>query len=269
MLRRLSAPLVIALAAIVVACNPYSSQESATPIGVVLMNARTKGTGYTTYPKVNFYTVGSATFTFSSVNSDTCVVAPYDPTAVPTNNAKRIGAGAFMLMSFAADTDTLRMATTTDRTYAPATTAGVAFNPGDSVAFRIAGDVAGFPALRASAMTAEPFTITTPTIPPANQPMAINWTPANDNNAAMYISLLYNSSAGAGTGLNTQIFCDFHDDGQGTVQANLIPPLSASSVPWTMLAQRVRSNLIVTPVTAANGYVNIISTFEVPTPVSP
>lgn len=267
MLRRLSAPLVIAFAAIVVACNPYSSQESATPVGVVLMNARTKGNGYTTYPKINFYSVGSATFTFSNVASDTCVVAPYDSGAVATNTATRIGAGAFMLMSFAADTDTLRMATTSDRTYAPATLTGITFNPGDSVAFRIAGDAAGFPALTGSAMTAEPFTITTPTIPPANQPMVVNWTPANDNNAAMYISLIYNN--GTGAGLNTQIFCDFHDDGQGSVQANLIPALNASSVPWTMFAQRVRSNLLLTSATSSTGYLNIISTFEVPTPVSP
>ena len=47
--------------------------------------------------------------------------------------------------------------------------------------------------------------------------MVVQWTPATDNNAAMYVALLYNS--GGGTTLNTQIFCDFHDDGQGTVQS--------------------------------------------------
>jgi hypothetical protein len=119
--------------------------------------------------------------------------------------------------------------------------------------------------LQGSSRTAEPFTITTPTPPPVGQPMVINWTPATDLNAAMYISLLYNT--GGGPTLNTQIFCDYHDDGQGTVQANLIPALTSSSVPFVMNAQRVRSTVLISSV--LNGYLNVISTFEVPTPVSP
>jgi len=267
MLRRSSAIIVLAFVALVVACDPYSSQgSSGTPVAVVLMNARTHNSGYTTFPRVNFYSVGQATFTFSNVNSDTCVVAPYDSAAAVTTTPTRIGAGAFMIMAVSGDTDSLYKATTSDQTYAPATPTGITFTPGDSVFFNVAGDAAGFPPLFGSGRTAEAFTITTPTIPPVGQPMFINWTPALDNNAAMYVSLLYNS--GGGTALNTQIFCDFHDDGQGTVQANLLPALSSSAVPWTMRAQRVRSALLTTSA-GANGYMNVISTFEVPTPVSP
>ena len=267
MLRRSSAVLVLAFVALVVACDTYGGQSgSGTPVAVVLMNARTRNTGYTTYPKVNFYSVGQATFTFSNVNSDTCVVAPYNPNAVTTITATRIGAGAFMIMAVSGDTDSLYKATTSDQTYAPAALSGISFNPGDSVWFNVAGDIAGYPPLQGSARTAESFTITTPTIPPVGLPMDINWTPATDNNAAMYISLLYNT--GGGTALNTQIFCDYHDDGQGVVQANLLPALSSSAVPWVMLAQRVRSNVLTTSA-GATGYMNVISTYEVPTPVSP
>lgn len=254
--------------AVVASCTNLSGLSGAngTPISIVLMNARTKGAGYTTYPRVNFYTVGSATFAFSSVNSDTCVVGPYDSAAVGVTTATQIGAGAYMIIAVSGDTDSLYKAATGDLTYHPSALAGLTFNPGDSIWFNIAGDIAGFPHLQAIAHTAEPFTIARPTIPPAGQPMVIQWTPATDNNAAMYIALLYNS--GGGTALNTQIFCDYHDGGQGTVQSNLLAALSSSAVPFVMHAQRVRTALYISQ-TNPTGYMNIISTFEVPTPISP
>ena len=95
--------------------------------------------------------------------------------------------------------------------------------------------------------------------------MSVNWTPATDNNAAMYVALLYNK--GGGTNLNAQIFCDFHDDGQGLVQASLIPALESSNVPFVVHAQRLRTQLLLG--SAGNSYFNIISTFDVPTPISP
>jgi hypothetical protein len=229
------------------------------------MNARIKGAGYTTYPKINFYSVGQAVFSLSTVNSDTCVVTAYDSAPAPATPPPRLGAGAQMQVAVSGDTNLLNKATTSDLTYAPSDLVGYVFNPGDSVWFNIAGDAAGFPILQGSSRTAEPFTITTPTIPPLGQPMLINWTPATDLNAAMYIALLYNT--GGGTALNTQIFCDFHDDGQGSVQPNLLAALSSSSVPFVLHAQRVRSTVLLSSV--RNGYLNVISTFEVPTPVSP
>ncbi|MFI5231558.1 MAG: hypothetical protein ACHQSE_03490 [Gemmatimonadales bacterium] len=268
MLRRSSPLFVLAFVALVAACNNFDSPQSkGTPVGVVLMNARTLASGYTTYPKVNFYAVGSATFTFSNTNSDTCIVAPYDSTATATGLPTRIGAGALMRITVEGDTDSLYKATTTDLTYTPTTLRGFAFVPGDSVSFQIAGDGAGFPPLTGQAPTAEPFTIAAPTPPPAGQAMSISWDAASDLNAAMYISLLYDAR-GDGT-LNTQVFCDFRDDGQGSVQAYLIPALTSSSVPFVMRAQRVRSALLLTSGTGTLGYLNVISTFEVPTPVSP
>jgi hypothetical protein len=251
--------------AVVASCDNLSGPgTTGTPVSIVLMNARTKGTGYTTYPKINFYTVGQAQFELSTVNSDTCVVAAYDSTVAAANTATQIGAGAFMITALSGDTDSLYKAATGDQTYHPTLLSGMTFNPGDSIWFNIAGDLAGFPAMQATAPTAEPFTISRPIPPTIGQPMFVNWTPATDNNAAMYISLLYNT--GGGTALNTQIFCDFHDDGQGTVQANLIPALVSSSVQFVLRAQRVRGNLFIS---AGSAYMNVISTFDVPTPISP
>ena len=105
MLRRSSPFLVLGMIAVVASCDnlsPALGPANGTPSQIVLMNARTKGAGYTTYPRVNFYSVGSATFVFSNVNSDTCVSGPYDSTAVRANTATQIGAGAYMIAAVSA-----------------------------------------------------------------------------------------------------------------------------------------------------------------------
>ena len=269
MLRRSSPFLALGMITVVASCDNLTGvgASSGTPVGLVLMDARTKGAGYTTYPRVNFYSVGAATFVFSNIDSDTCVSGVYDTSAVLANTATQIGAGAYMIAAVPADTDSLYKAATGDLTYHSNHIAGLPFTPGDSVFFNIAGDVAGFPQMQAHARTAEPFTIIRPTIPPSGQSMVVTWTPpATDNNAAMYVALIYNS--GGGTALNTQIFCDFHDAGSGNVQARLLGALASSSVPFVVQAQRVRSNLVVSQGTTT-AYMNIVSTFAVPTPVSP
>lgn len=268
MLRRSSPIIVLGMIAVIASCDSLtgSGASTGTPISIVLMNARTKGAGYTTSPRVNFYSVGSATFSFSTLTSDTCVTAAYDSTAVGSNTALQLGAGAYMIAAVSADTDSLYKAPSGNQVYTSKHVSGMPFNPGDSVWLNVAGDIAGFPAMQGKGKTAEPFSITRPVLPPVNTPMLINWTAANDNNAAMYISLIFNK--GGGTALNTQVFCDFHDDGQGTVQTSQMAGLLASSVPFVMKAQRLRTNLVFGQ-TSRTTYMNIISTFEVPTPVSP
>ncbi len=266
--------LVLGLGVVVAACDSIGAGSGGTPIGIVLMNARTNGSGgYTTYPKINFYSVGSATFEFATLVSDTCVVAPYTTDTAASPTVQQIGAGNFLTMTLSGVTDSLYKAATGDQTYHAATLSGVAFTPGDTVTFQIAGDAAGFPRLsNGVSKTAEPFAIAQPTVPPAGQPMTVSWTPGSDPNAAMFVSLIYNTP-GNGTGLNTQIFCDFHDidpvtgSSVGLVQANLMPALESSNIPFVLHAQRVRTNLLTADFVL--GYLNIISTFEVPTPVSP
>jgi hypothetical protein len=273
MLRRSSPFLVLGMIAVVASCDSISGLPggSGTPIAIVLMNARTKGAGYTTFPRVNFYSVGQATFSFSTINSDTCIVTPNDTAFTNTTTAPQIGAGAYMIAAVSGDTDSLYKAASGDQTYTSNHVAGMPFTPGDSAFFNVAGDAAGFPQFQGKSRTAEPFVIAPPVIPPNGLPMLVSWTPATDNNAAMYLSLLYNTpanNAAHGSGLNTQIFCDFHDDGQGSVQAYLLAALASSNVPFVVHAQRVRSALVLGS-SGKSAYMNIISTFEVPTPVSP
>jgi hypothetical protein len=248
------------------ACDQLTStSNSGSPVMLVTLNARTKGAGFTTNPVGNFYSVSSATFSSAGSANDSCSALAYDPNAVPGPiTATAIGGGAFVAVQVSAHADTLRKVSTTDLTYRLSTTAGLPFTPGDTITFVIPGDVTGFPPATLQGRTAEPFTLN-PIVVPSSGPMTLSWTAASDGNAAMLISLRYNN--GSGTGLNAQIFCDFKDGGTGTVPAALTT-LWAGSGMRDVLAQRLRTALLsVGGVTTS--YFNMISTFDVPTPVSP
>jgi hypothetical protein len=254
--------------ALVSACNALTSSAApGTPVAIVSMNARSKGGGFTTSPTANFYSATSITFSSASVASDSCVLASYSATAPSGNTAKVIGAGAYVLMQVSGHTDSLVKATTVDQTYQSIHASGVAFNPGDSVTFSILGDIVGFPQTTVTAKTAEPFTLNPIVVPPTGQPMTVTWSTGTDANGAMLVSLRYNDGTAGVTGLNAQVFCDFHDDGSGTVQAVNIAKWAASSQ-REVLVQRLRTVLL--QVQSANtAYVNILSTFDLPLPVSP
>jgi hypothetical protein len=249
------------------ACDQLTSTSNGgTPVMLVTLNARTKGAGFTTSPVGNFYSVSSATFSSAGSANDSCSALAYDPNAVPTPvTATAIGGGAFVAIQVSGNPDTLRKVSTTDLTYRLATTAGVSFTPGDTINFVIAGDVAGFPPATLQGRTAEPFTLNPIVVPPAGQAMTLTWTAASDANAAMLVSLRYNN--GTGAGLNSQIFCDFKDGGTGTVPGALTTLWAASGM-RDVFAQRLRTALVsIGGVTTS--YFNMISTFDVPTPVSP
>jgi hypothetical protein len=267
MLRRFFSLIACAGLAVATACNALTDtgNSNATPVAVMVLNARSKGTGYTTSPTANFYRAQNITFSSASAATDTCVAATYNPNAVSSNTATVIGGGAFVLASISGHADSLRKAATTDATYRTTLASGIAFTPGDSISFTIPGDAAGFPGIVATGKTAESFTLDPIVVPPALQPMVLAWSPASDANAAMLFSFRYND--GAGTGLNAQIFCDFRDDGSGTVQAANIARW-AGSTQKEVLTQRLRTALIRVP-SAVDAYINIVSTFERPTPVSP
>jgi hypothetical protein len=268
MFRRLSLFLACASLVIIVAgCDALTSTSGGgTPVMLVLLNARTKGATFTTNPVSNFYRVGSANFSSANSATDSCRLSSYDPNAVPAPiTATSIGGGAYVAVMLSGRTDTLRKVSATDLTYRLATSAGMVFTPGDTITFTVPGDVSGFPGVSLQGRTAEPFTLSPIVVPTAGQPMTMTWTAATDANAAMIVSLRYNN--GTGTGLNAQIFCDFKDDGSGTVTSALIAPWAASAT-REVFVQRLRTALIIVS-GAYDSYFNMISTYDLPTPVSP
>ncbi len=254
--------MVAALTLLVSACMSTSPQAG-TPIGIITMNARTKGAGYTTSAIADFYTANNITFASAGSATDSCQAAAYTSTPIPTT-ATRINAGSGVAIAVSGRVDTLKKSGSS-LTYASTLASGLSFTPGDTVTVTVAGDIAAFFSTAFSAKTAEPFTASALSVPAAGQALPVTWTPAAPG-AAMVISLRYNDATQIGSGLNAQIFCDFVDDGVAVIPAALVAKWAASPQRDTYM-QRLRTMIWLSP--SAGQYVNLISTFELPTPVSP
>lgn len=259
-------PVLCAAVILLAGCDALNTGVSGNPVGVGGLTARTSGTGFTTSPGVTFYRVSSATFVTTAGVRDTCVDITYsESSGGPSTSATGIGGGTHVILLLGNRTDTLRRtAGSTDLTYHSSSAAGLSFTPGDSMTFIVAGDANGFPAATFKGRTAEPFTLDPVTVPEAGSPVTLTWTPATDANAAMAMSLRY--VTGSGTTLNRQISCTFVDDGSATV-AGAMASAWISATTRTIVAQRNRT--ILEQVTVPLSYFNIVSTFTVPTPVSP
>jgi hypothetical protein len=90
----------------------------------------------------------------------------------------------------------------------------------------------------------------------------LRWNAAQDQNAVMVVAFRF---AYASDALNAQIYCQFKDDGTGTIPAKYATDW-ATATTRTWLASRVRGS--VTSV-ARGGFFNFISAFDVPTSPAP
>ena len=264
--RQFHTPVLCATAILLAGCDALNTGVSGNPVGVGGLTARTSGTGFTTSPLVTFYRVTSGTFVTTAGVRDTCLDITYSEAATsPSTSATGIGGGTQIIVQLGSRTDTLRRTTgSTDLTYRSSLAAGLAYTPGDSMTFTVAGDANGFPAATFSGKTAEAFTLDPVNVPAAGAPITLTWTPATDANAAMAMSLRY--VTGTGTTFNRQISCTFVDDGTATVPGAMASPW-ISATTRAIVAQRNRT--ILEQVTVPLSYFNIVSTFTVPTPVSP
>ncbi|MCX5763187.1 MAG: hypothetical protein NTU67_00905 [Gemmatimonadetes bacterium] len=265
MMRRLVSLFAVVLALPVLAsCKGSTSADLGSPLAMITLNARTKAGGYTTAPSANFYRAGSFVLSSAGSATDTCQTAPYPLTNY--NTASVIGAGTGVVTTIKTALDTLKRATTVDGTYSGRLT-GLSFTPGDTVNFSILGDLSGFPASTVFGKTAEAFTMSAANPPVAGQPLLLTWSPAAPL-AAMIVSLRYNDGTGVPTVANAQILCDFVDDGAGTVPAALAARWAAGNITArSTLFQRLRT--VVTRGSDATSFINVRSTFELPTPISP
>ena len=256
---------VVGLALVLTSCLKSTDTSTGTPIGIVSMNARTKGAGYTTYPVLNFYSARTAVFTAAQSRTDSCVKTVYTPNSTDPNvGVTQIGAGVAVAVNLSGRADTLRKLSATNQTYTLSAVAGMSFTPGDSITLVIPGDVTGYPRTTFTGRTAEPYTFGAVTAPAVGAALPLTWSAANDLSSAMLVMLRY--SASNNSTLDTQIFCDFADDGTASIPAGLVAPWAASMT-RTVFTQRLRT-LVAQP-SGTSVFFNLISTFDLPTPVSP
>ncbi|MGQ0643589.1 MAG: hypothetical protein ACT4P6_22815 [Gemmatimonadaceae bacterium] len=219
------------------------------------------GTGYVTAPTGQFFVGNLGSIPDARVKPDTClelVITNASPLQVTF-----LDAGSLITTQFGTKVDTLpRVSSSTRTTYERSTP--ISFRPGDSLVVRIPGANGGFPAAEIRAKTAEAFTFDSLIIRPSPAAVQLRWTPSTDVNSAFIAEFRYSSTGG--TTFNQLIRCTFVDDGVDSVAFRVLQPwvgqgTSSRNATYT----RLRTNIV----SIVDGFLEVISTFAVPTPRAP
>jgi hypothetical protein len=230
--------------------------------GFVQTNALSAGGGaYTTSPTGQFFRGALNSIPDARVKPDTCISLP-NTTQGPLN-VTYLDAGPSITTQFGTRIDTIPRVSTPSRTTYEVSTPK-SFRPGDSVIVKIPGAAGGFPASEIHAKTAEVLTIDSLTIKPQPAASQLRWSQSTDPNSSLLVEFRYSSSGG--TSFNQLIRCAFTDDGVDSVANSVLQPWIAANtasrnVTYTRL--RTQINGIV------GGFLEVISTFQVPTPTTP
>ncbi len=223
--------------------------------------AVTGGT-YSTSPTGQFFRGALNSIPDARVKPDSCIELPnttQQPLAVTF-----LDAGALITAQFGTRTDTIPRVSTASRTTYELS-APKSFRPGDSVIVKIPGAAGGFPAAEIRAKTAEPLTIDSLSIKQQPAAAQLRWSASGDPNSALLVEFRY-STTGSTTTFNQLIRCAFVDDGADSVLYRYLQPwigtgIQSRNVTYTRL--RTTINQIV------GGFLEVISTFQVPTPRAP
>ena len=248
------------------ACNSTTSPDAGlTAIGVIVLGATSTPRGYITTPVANFYKVTGATFLNAQNHPANCGFSAFDPTftsSFSTSGTPAL-AGGGIATTVSGRTDSLKVTSLKNFTYQLLTSPGIAFRPGDSVKFVIQGNANGYPAYTVTGRTAEAFTLGPIDLTKASTGIPITWSLPADTNSAMLIFLRY-APSGSAT-ITQQISCVVRDDGFFQLPIN-ISNVYANATQQTFLIQRLRT-VVASP--SGNNFINIVSTFTVPTPIAP
>ncbi len=266
MTRHRAAPLVLAAAAAFgVACT-VSTEVGAVPFGFVALSAQRSATGYTTSPIGTFISGSGLSVPSAIAPWDSCRTQSYSSVAgVPVGSVyPAISAGSSIAFKLPGRTDSLYpVQVGLETQYKLRSPVAVPYTPGDSVSVVIPGASNGFPAISFKAKTAEAVTVTDFAVPASGARLDLKWSAGQDLNSTMAFSFRY-GALNADT-LNSQIYCQFLDDGTDSIPSRYISTWAAAKT-RTWVATRVRT--YVAPV-ARSGYFDFISAFDLPTPVSP
>ncbi|MDP1889530.1 MAG: hypothetical protein Q8K55_01450 [Gemmatimonadaceae bacterium] len=264
MIRRHTVPLVIAaLATVTVACMDATNPTSV-PYGFVSFVAQQSGGGFTASPIGTFFGASGLGVPTAVSPWDSCRQQTYTRATVGLGEVyPNISAGEAIQIKVAGRTDTIFPSEVGREVQYRLRAGSIPYVPGDSVSVVIPGSADGYPAITFKAKSAEALMVTdfgTPTVGPR---LDLRWNPGQDLNSTVAFSFRY-GALDADT-LNTQIYCQFRDDGADSIPAKYMGAWAqARTRAW--VATRVRT--YVAPV-ARNGYFDFISTFDVPTPPAP
>jgi hypothetical protein len=138
----------------------------------------------------------------------------------------------------------------------------VPFTPGDSIVVTTSGVSGGYPAGTIRAKTAEAFAFPTDIpIPAGTEAIQLTWTAPQDTRSSLVVSLRYATTQNPAQ-LSRNVLCTFIDDGVDSIPFRWHQNWSTSSGLRAVVATRLRTNYV----TAGEGNLGVISTYQVPTP---
>jgi hypothetical protein len=204
------------------ACKTLSDIPSSIPLGVVTIAMNDAPSGvHSTSPAAYFVDAVNVNIPNSGTSADTCAQLAFPGTST-TAPLSQIDAGTPVILSTSTDTVQLTPLPADANGYIfyrlPAHDS-VAIRPGSTARVTIPGAANGF----------NPFNLTFPNadslaLQPINATadstgdLTLNWNPQNGQRASVVVQLLYASGSGLA---DTQIFCQFTDNGSHAVEARL------------------------------------------------
>lgn len=264
MIRRHRVPLVIAaLATVAVACTDATNLSSV-PYGFVTFVAQQSGGGFTASPIGTFFSASGLGVPTAVSPWDSCRLQTYSRATVGLGEVySNISAGTAIQLKVSGRTDSLFPGAVGNEVQYRLRAASIPYLPGDTVSVVVPGSADGYPAITFKAKSAEVLTVTDFGAAATGARLDLRWNAGQDLNSTVAFAFRY-GALNADT-LNTQVYCQFRDDGADSIPAKYMGAWAqARSKTW--VASRVRT--YVAPV-ARNGYFDFISTFDVPTPPSP
>jgi hypothetical protein len=258
--------LAILVAGGVVACeSSLSVGSTGSTWGFVYVDATLNSSDQPeTAPKAEFFNANISAIPNALQRNDTCNDVAYSAPG-QVSGVTFMDAGDQVTMVLGGQTIPLARTTTVDGSVYQLAGGPISYVPGDSVIVTVPGAVGGFPAGDVRGKTAEAFTFDPVTVPTGTHPIQLRWSRADDFNSAMIVELRY-APASTGGVISREVLCAFNDDGVDSIPFDVYQNWSDQTNTVTeVVATRLRTSFK----TVTNGILEVISTYQVPTPPSP
>jgi hypothetical protein len=215
----------VALAGLLVlgACKSLTDIPSSFPTGIVTLSTADAPSGvHRSSPTAYFVNAVNVSIPNSSLNADTCAQIPF-PGSSGIAPLTQIAAGPQVTLATTLDTAQMLPAAADANGYIfyklPANDS-VRVAPGSTVHITVPGATNAFDAFDFSAVTADSlFVSPVEANPDSTHDLPITWNPQNGRASSFVLQLEFNT--GTSGAPNSQIFCQFTDNGSRAVEARL------------------------------------------------
>lgn len=192
-------------------------------LGVIQVFATANSEGeLVAQPRAEFFFARGFSHPNSRSATDTCFIAPYTST-LPPRSATYMFAGEHIQLEAGGETHLLVPRTEDWRIlYELPEGSTLRVQPGQRLTFTVPGDPNGFPPMVISSLIGPATTTITgiPSLPADDEPIPVDWSPVGDDSSKVELAMRYASPSALG--LDSQIICDWPDNGSNSVPANLL-----------------------------------------------